>query len=224
MVHVAIFGAGGLGGLVHDILLQMAGVEPAALLDSDPARRGATIDGLRVAGGLEAVDGLRWRGITHAVVAIGDNAARIRIATLLQGKGLELASAIHPLTSIARSAVLGAHLIAGARTTICTHARVEHHCVLSTGSIVEHDNRIQRGAFLHPAVRLAGGVSVGRRATLGLGACVIPYRTIGADARIEPGSVVIHDVPDGANVGGVPARPRGRRETLSTIEPIAQRV
>jgi len=49
-------------------------------------------------------------------------------------------------------------------------------------------------------------VRVGERTTIGVGACVIPGRVIGRDALIEPGSVVIRDVADGARVGGMPAR------------------
>jgi acetyltransferase-like isoleucine patch superfamily enzyme len=48
-------------------------------------------------------------------------------------------------------------------------------------------------------------VSVEDYATLGIGACVIQGRRIGRGAHVEPGAVVIKDVPAGATVGGVPA-------------------
>jgi acetyltransferase EpsM len=205
VTELAIFGAGGLGRLVHDILLQKQHCRPVALLDSDSHKHGKTIDGLTVRGGLEQVPGLRRRGVSAAIVAIGDNQERVRIAGLLRARGMQLVSAIHPLVSIASSAELGKHLIIGARSIICVHARVADHCVLSTGSIVEHDNRLATGVFLHPAVRLAGGVEVDSFATLGIGSCVIPYRRVGANARVEPGAVVIRDVVAGTTVSGAPA-------------------
>jgi UDP-3-O-[3-hydroxymyristoyl] glucosamine N-acyltransferase len=88
---------------------------------------------------------------------------------------------------------------------VCVHASIGNHCVLSAGSIVEHDNQLGRGVFLHPAVRLAGGVKIGDYASLGIGACVIPYRHVGREARVQPGGIVICDVLPGTTVSGVPA-------------------
>lgn len=205
MIEAAIFGAGGLGRLVHDTLLLSNRVRPVAFLDSDPRKHGRKVDGLAVCGGIERVPALRRRGVTTAIVAIGDSRVRVGVAEALRRHGLRLVSAIHPLASVARSARLGDHLIIGARVIVCVHASVGSHCVLSAGSIIEHDNEMGTGVFLHPAVRLAGGVKIADYATLGIGSCVIPYRRIGDGARVEPGAVVIRDVPPGATVRGVPA-------------------
>ena len=163
------------------------------------------MDGLPVLGDLTLLDDLRSRGIQAAIVAIGDNRERMRIADLLEQQGFTLISAIHPSACIAPSATLGKHLIIGSRVTVCVHASIEEHCVLLAGAIVEHDNKLGVGAFLHSAVRLAGGVKIGAGATLHIGACVIPYRKVGRDANVEPGSVVIADVLPGSVVGGAPA-------------------
>jgi sugar O-acyltransferase (sialic acid O-acetyltransferase NeuD family) len=205
MTDVAIFGAGGLGCLVNDILLQTARFRPVAFLDSDPRKHGRTIDGLTVRGGLEQVPALRRAGATAIIVAIGDSHVRVRLAELLRREGMRLVSAIHPLATVAPSARLGNHLIAGARTIICVHAAIGDHCVLSTGSIIEHDNQLGTGVFLHPAVRLAGGVKINDYATLGIGACVIPYQQVGREALVEPGAIVIRDVLAGTTVSGAPA-------------------
>jgi len=202
---IAIFGAGGLGRLVYDTLLLSKNLRPVAFLDSDPRKRGRTIEGLPIRGGLEQVPALRRAGVRAAIVAIADSRTRVRMAETLRAQGLRLISAIHPLASIAPSARLGEHLIIGPRVIVCVHATVADHCALAAGAIVEHDNELGTGVFLHPAVRLAGGVRVGRFATLGIGACVIPYRQIGQAARVAPGAVVIRDVPPGATVSGVPA-------------------
>ena len=52
---------------------------------------------------------------------------------------------------------------------------------------------------------------VGDRVTLGAGAIVLGGITIGDDAVVGAGAVVLHDVPPGAAVGGVPAKPLTRR-------------
>lgn len=205
MRDVVIFGAGGLACLVLDILRQAGRYRPVALLDSDPQTHGTTVDDLPVAGDIRHADRLIRAGVSGAIVAIGDNHTRVAIAGELRRRGLQLVSAVHPLASISPTARLGEHLIIGPRVTVCVHARIDRHVVLSAGSIIEHDNRIGLGAFLHPAVRLAGTVFVDDFATLGIGACVIPGGRIGRNAQVAPGAVVIRDVPPDTTVSGVPA-------------------
>lgn len=205
MNRVVIFGAGGLGELVHDILQVAGTVHVVGFLDSDPCLHGQQRDGLPVLGGLDQVGTLRWSGVTHAVVAIGDNQVRTRIADALTQRGLGLISAIHPQATIAPSAELGRHLIIGARVTVCVHAVIEDHCVISSGAIIEHDNHLGPGAFIHPAVRLAGGVRVEAGATLEIGASVIPGVRVGRRARVRAGAVVIRDIADGREAVGMPA-------------------
>ena len=50
------------------------------------------------------------------------------------------------------------------------------------------------------------GVVVGEGALVGIGANVIPERTIGAWSVVGAGATVIEDVPERATVVGVPAR------------------
>lgn len=205
MQDVFIYGAGGLGRAVHDILRQGARYRPVGFLDSNASLHQRRIDGLRVLGGRTFLGELAARESVSVVVAVGDNRARVQLAEEFVEQGCNLVSAIHPLASLSPTAWIAQHVIIGARATICVHARIGPHAVISTGAIVEHDNHIGRGAFLHPAVRLAGGVQVSEYAMLGIGACVIPGRRIGRCAWVEPGAVVIRDVPDATTAAGVPA-------------------
>lgn len=209
MADVVIYGAGGFGCLVLDILQQAHHYRPVMFLDSDPAKQGQILNGVPVAGGIEQVDRVLRMGTEGVVVAIGDNIARVALAETLQAHGLQLIPAIHPLASLSPSAEIGQHVIIGPRATVCVHARIGAHCVLSAGAIAEHDNVIGQGVFLHPAARLAGTVTVEDFATIGIGAAVIPGRRVGRGAHVEPGAVVIHDVPPNTTVGGVPAGVNG---------------
>lgn len=213
MADVVIYGAGGLGSLVLDTLQQAGTHRVAAFLDSNPAKHGCEVAGLKVLGGVEQIDALRRLGVSGAIVAIGDNVTRVALAETLRERGLALVSAIHPLASIALSAELADHVIIGPRASICVHARIGPHTVISAGSICEHDNVIGQGVFLHPAVRLAGTVTVEDFAWIGIGASVIPGRRVGRGAHVEPGAVVIRDVAPNATVGGVPAGTDGPRRT-----------
>lgn len=220
MRSIAIYGAGGLGAVVHDILRLARDMRPVAFLDSDPSRHGAIHEGLPILGGVDALRRLGALGIDGVFVAIGENAERVRIAGVTQAAGVKLVSAFHPLASVAPSAEIGEHVLIAARATVCVNARIGAHCLISAGAIVEHDNVLEEGVFLHPAVRLAGGVSVERLAHIRIGASVIPGRRIGRGADVGPGSVVIRDVVGGTRVFGAPAtvepadRPRFVPDTL----------
>jgi sugar O-acyltransferase (sialic acid O-acetyltransferase NeuD family) len=208
MEKVVIYGAGGLGCLVQDILQQAGRFRPVGFLDSNPATHGATIGGLPVTGGLDQIGPLQAGGIYRCIVAIGDNTARVAVAEELRRRGMKLVSAIHPLATISPSAKVGEHVIIGPRATVGVHTRIGAHTMLSAGAIADHDNTLGTGVFLEPAVRLAGTVTVEDLAHIGIGAAIIPGRTVGRGARVEAGAVVIDDVAPDAVVGGIPAVPR----------------
>ena len=219
MTDIAIYGASGLGRLVHDTLVQAEVGRVVGFLDSNTARHGESLDGLPILGGLPMAELLARRRV-GIVVAIGENHARLNVAARLRAAGVQLASAIHPLASIAPSARLGGHVFIGPRAIVCVHARIGDDAIVSAGAIVEHDNDVGRGAFLHAAVRLAGGVRVGLGAALGVGASVVPGRSVGDWAVVEPGSIVIRDVPPAARVSGVPARATALPHVPSAHPPI----
>jgi UDP-perosamine 4-acetyltransferase len=62
-----------------------------------------------------------------------------------------------------------------------------------------------------PASALAGGVTIGERAFLGVGARAIPGVRIGADTILGAGGVVVRDLPDAVVAIGVPAQIKGER-------------
>jgi acetyltransferase EpsM len=57
-----------------------------------------------------------------------------------------------------------------------------------------------------PGVRLAGGVSIGQGAFLGIGSAVVPSVHVGNWATVGAGAAVLQDVPPETTVVGVPAR------------------
>jgi len=95
----------------------------------------------------------------------------------------------------------GVHLVAhagvhiGAGTMIGEYASVR-------------DANHRRGAgLLRDSGHVASAVTIGRNVWIGRGAAVLAGVTIGDDAVVAANAVVTRDIPAGAVVGGVPARP-----------------
>jgi acetyltransferase-like isoleucine patch superfamily enzyme len=65
-------------------------------------------------------------------------------------------------------------------------------------------------------VRSRGGIIIGDEVWLGFGVVVLDGVRIGNGAVVGAGSVVTHDVPDGAVVHGIPARVLMMRDDLPT--------
>lgn len=150
-------------------------------------------------------DGEALWGIT----AIGGRRGRDRLAiqTLMQDLGMVIATVVHPAAYVAGCAAVGvgSHVLAG--SIVGVETTIGRATILNTRCSVDHECSIGDGVHIAPGAVLAGCVSVGDGAFIGPGAVVTSRCRIGRDAIVGAGAVVLKDVPDGATVYGVPARP-----------------
>lgn len=204
--EVVVFGAGGHAKVVADVL-RSAGVVVRAFLASES---GGSIDGIPVLEEGAAVDELVASAqLPGAIVAIGDNGVRARVAARVRERGFALVNAISPTAYLAHDVVLGSGILIAPQAAINAASVIGDDVIINTGATVDHDNRIAAGAHIAPGSHLAGNVSVGERTFLGVGTAVIPEITIGADSVIGAGSVVIRDIPPRTRAWGNPAREKG---------------
>jgi sugar O-acyltransferase (sialic acid O-acetyltransferase NeuD family) len=198
---LAVIGAGGHAKVVI-ATARAAGHHDITVHDDDPARHGERLLDAPVVGTAAAV---LADPTALAVLAIGDNATRLRLA---RGARCRFATIVHPGAHVEPSVVVGAGTVVFAGCTIQPDTRIGAHVIVNTGATIDHDCAIGDGVHVAPGTHLAGNVTLGEGVFLGIGTVVIPGRTIGAWTRVGAGAAVVHDLPGGVTAVGVPARPR----------------
>ena len=108
-------------------------------------------------------------------------------------------------------AVIGAGTTIGPGVTLGRHAHVGAGCTLTRTTIGDY-------CQVAPGVDIAGDVTIGDRVFVGVGATIRNLVTIGDDAVIGAGAVVIHDVPAGATVVGIPAKVIRRKRSTTPFD------
>ena len=114
----------------------------------------------------------------------------------------------------------------GDDVSIGSHSIVEHHVIIGHGvrihsqAFIPEHSTLEEGCWIGPNVVLTNalhplcpkakeclkGPTVKRGAKIGANATLLPDVTIGENAVVGAGSVVVHDVAPGAVVAGNPAR------------------
>jgi sugar O-acyltransferase (sialic acid O-acetyltransferase NeuD family) len=201
-----VLGAGGHGRVVADAAEWLGTWSQVEFLDDRyPAERTAgPWDIVGRLDRLEEIAGDYDAGIT----AFGDADLRLRELDRMDRSGLKIAVVIHPAAVVSRHAQVDPGSVVLANAVVNVGATVGRACIINTGATVDHDCKLAEGVHICPGVHLAGAVSVGARAWIGIGATVKQNVKIGAGATLGAGAVCIGDVAPGDVVVGVPARRR----------------
>ncbi|MCX6399587.1 MAG: acetyltransferase [Propionibacteriales bacterium] len=199
---IYVYGAGGHSQVVRDVLEEM-GLSVEANVNDYPNREHFAVE--------KTLPGVRLTGEASfppleapLVLAIGNNAERKELVSML-GE-VDWVTAIHPTTTIARTARIGYDTVVLHRAVVQANTVIGNHVLINTAASVDHDNVIEDYVAISPHVTLCGHVRVGEGTFIGAGATVIPNVTIGKWCVVGAGAVVISDIPDGTRAVGVPAQ------------------
>jgi sugar O-acyltransferase (sialic acid O-acetyltransferase NeuD family) len=211
--RVLVIGGSDQGRQAIDIIEELGGMEVAGVLDRRTGDNGLAAGYPLLGSDEDLAACAAASGATAFVVAIGDNSARHRVLTRESARSpaLELPPVVHRSAVIARSAEIGPGSIVMAGAVVSNGCHVGTAALLGTRSSLDHDSVLGDFGSLAPGVTTGGGVRVGDRTAIGLGANVIHGVTIGSNTVVGAGALVVDDLPDSVVAYGVPARVvRGR--------------
>ncbi|MDD5618347.1 MAG: acetyltransferase [Candidatus Omnitrophica bacterium] len=199
---IVIFGAGGHGKVILDILLEKK-EKVLGFLDDDKNKIGLKINGYRVLGDLTY---LKRKKSINLALGVGNNRIREMIYRKAKGLSINIISAIHPKAVVSKEAKIGRGVAIMAGAVVNTCVVIEDGAVVNTSASVDHDCHLGKFCQIWPGAHLAGNIKVGEFSYVGTGASVIQNITIGKNAMIGAGAVVIDNIADCVTVVGVPAR------------------
>jgi sugar O-acyltransferase (sialic acid O-acetyltransferase NeuD family) len=202
---LVVLGAGGHAKVII-AAIEALGWRIAGVFDDDSSLWNTHVLGHPVVGSVAQAAENQQR---DAVIAIGDNRIRRRIAETLQ---FNWPTIIHPCTWVAPSASIGAGTVLFAGAIVQPDVKLGEHCIVNTLAGVDHDCIVSDYVHLCPGVKLAGGVAIEQGVMVGTGAVVLPNKRIGSWSIVGAGAVVNRDFDAYSTVVGVPARLSSSKE------------
>lgn len=177
-----LYGASGHAKVIIDIL-KANEVDVDGLIDDNPEIN--DLLGYPVFHGIE--------NLFPLIISIGNNNIRRKIAEKLRG---EFGIAIHPSALLSPYASVGEGSVIMQGTILQSCVQVGRHCIINTGTSIDHECIIEDYVHVSPHSTLCGNVSVGEGTWVGAGTTIIPGVKIGRWSIIGAGSVVTKDIPD----------------------------
>src|SRR5690625_603960 len=140
MAKLILIGAGGHSKVIRDIISEMNNIELYALLD-DSFKGIYEIDGVIQSNTnfIETID----RDEYVYCIAIGNNVIRKTLFEKFQIPVERYAKLIHPSAIVSHSAKIGYGTVVMPNVVVNADSVIGNHCILNTGSVVEHDNKLE---------------------------------------------------------------------------------
>jgi sugar O-acyltransferase (sialic acid O-acetyltransferase NeuD family) len=196
--RIAIFGTGGMGRELADIIEALGNGDFVCVVDTPEG----PVNGVAVI----APDDIR--DDDELVIALGSSSDRRAVVDRFTGK--QFATVISSSARVSRFATVGEGSVVCDFAVINSGAAVGRHFQANVYAQVSHDCLIGDFVTFAPHVSCNGWVEIGDETYVGAGAVIrngMPSRrlTIGAGAVIGMGAIVTGDVAPGAVVVGNPA-------------------
>ena len=126
------------------------------------------------------------------------------IEELIEGKGISLATVIHPTVNLPISFEAGPGTIILSYVFVSYNVKVGKSVMAFPGSVLGHDLRADDYATILPSATINGMCTIGQRALIGSGATLNVGISVGSDTLIGIGTTVLKSVSDNKRVVAIP--------------------
>lgn len=216
MYDIIIVGAGGFG---REVYLWAKDAFPTnefkikGFISANPK----ALDGLDIDVGILGNDNTyQVQEKDRFLFAIGKIAAKKRIITNLQNKGVKFLTLIHPTAIVADTAEIGEGVIICPFVTVTDHAQIGDFVKMNCYSFCGHNAKIGKYSILCPYAVVNGYAILEDEVFLSTHATVAPYRKVGFRSKISANSAAMYNIPAHTLVYGVP----GNNQLLVKREPV----
>ena len=144
--------------------------------------------------------------VLYAGCRIGDNVLVADQASIRENVTVGKRTIVGRGVAIENKCSIGARCKLETNVYLAAYSEVGDDAFIAPGVLTSNDNFIGR---TEERYKHYGGVTVEARGRIGVGAVILPNKTIEADALVAAGAVLTHDAGKAMIVAGVPARPFG---------------
>ncbi len=206
MKHLIIIGAGGFGREVWAVAHEAVGFgtdfDIKGFLDARPG----ALDGFTgYAPIVGSPDTYEPQADDVFITALGDIPTRRRCAATIEARGGKFISIVHKSAWLGLNVAIGEGTFISNNVILTADISVGRHVCIFQNTSIGHDAVLSDFSHVYAQCALGGAVKVGEGAAIYPGSSIVPRRTIGANAVVGIGSVVLLNVPANTTVFGNPA-------------------
>ena len=137
--------------------------------------------------------------------ALGDPLLKKTYTEILEAKGANFATLIHPSSIVGERVVIGKGGIIAPLTQLSCDIQIGMHVMFGTLSSAAHDSSIGNFSQISGGCQLNGNAQIGEGVFVGANATILPKANVGDWAYVGAGSVVLRRVKPRTKVFGNPA-------------------